>query len=396
MPRDAGRAQKQPKSAEGTTNVLKSERDLNAGTGKSCERQGRAARQWRRRRDEAVVFFKSAVSRRCATPATPSTGKARTVIARNATRDRERSVSAPSSFAVTPRATSVTASDCEIPINFDELSRLEPAGSSTLFAEINEHLPHDPFPIEPMPISRSAVLCILVVPALLAAQAPARKIEGELSGNLFFGNTRQVLASLRGDHERLDSVFAFRVQSRFNYGETTTDIAGTVVSKRSWNAGSSYDFHPFADLSPFIRASVESSLENRIERRYSAGAGSRINVVRKPATDVIFSLGANGERTEPMQPSTLAATTLARGIASIRLRRDLTATMSLTNESAYQPALTEGGDYTVQSVTTLKTRLARFAALTFSFRDNFDSRATARGARTNNDGEVLVGLLTTF
>jgi hypothetical protein len=86
---------------------------------------------------------------------------------------------------------------------------------------------------------------------------------------------------------------------RFNYGETTTDLAGTVVSKRSWNAGSSYDFHPFADFSPFLRASIES-------------------------------------------------------------------------------------------------RLARFAGLSVTFRDNYDSKAILRGARTNNDGEVLVGLLTTF
>jgi uncharacterized protein DUF481 len=240
-----------------------------------------------------------------------------------------------------------------------------------------------------------AVACCLVVPALLSAQ-PKRKVEGELSGNLFFGNTRQVLASLRGEHERSDSVFAFRVLSRFNYGETTTDLAGTVVSKRSWNAGSSYDFHPFADFSPFVRASLESSLENRIDRRYSAGAGSRLNVIRNPATDVIFSLGANGERTEPLLPSTQGTTTLARGIASLRLRRELTPRVSLTNESAYQPALTEGGDYTIQSVTALKMKLGRVAGLSLTFRDNYDSKSVARGARTNNDGEVLVGILTTF
>jgi hypothetical protein len=234
------------------------------------------------------------------------------------------------------------------------------------------------------------------MPVIASAQAPSRKIEGELSGNVFFGNTRQILASVRAEHERLDSAFAFRMLSRFNYGETTTDLAGTVVSKRSWNAASSYDYHPFADFAPFLRASIESSLENRIDRRYSAGTGSRINVVRKPATDVIFSLGASEEHTEPLQPSSTAATTLARGITSLRLRREFNPRVSATSETAYQPAFTSGGDYTIQSTTALKMKLARFAGLTLTFRDNYDSKAILRGARTNNDGEVLVGILTTF
>jgi hypothetical protein len=238
--------------------------------------------------------------------------------------------------------------------------------------------------------------CLLMVASVAGAQKPSKKVEGELSGNAFFGNTRQILASVRGEHERLDSVYAFRILSRFNYGETTTDQAGTIVSKRSWNAGSNYDWHPFADFSPFLRASIESSLENKIDRRISGGGGSRINLVRTPATDVIFSVGANGERTEPLQPTTQTATTLARGITSLRLRREFSPRVSATHETAYQPALTEGGDYTIQSVTALKMKLASFAGVTLTFRDNYDSRAVARGARTNNDGEVLVGLLTTF
>jgi hypothetical protein len=47
-------------------------------------------------------------------------------------------------------------------------------------------------------------------------------------------------------------------------------------------------------------------------------------------------------------------------------------------------------------VNTLKVRLASFAALTLSVRDNYDNQAMARGARVNNDGEVLVGVLTSF
>ena len=242
-----------------------------------------------------------------------------------------------------------------------------------------------------------ALLLLALAPAVALSQAPSRKVEGELSGNAFFGNTRQVLFSVRGEHERLDSAFAFRFLSRFNYGQTTTDDAGTIVSKRSWNTGANYDWRPFSDFTPFVRASLESSLENRIARRYSAGTGSRLNIVRNPATDAIFSLGVNGERTEPLPPAdSLGAKVLARAFSSIRLRRELTSRVAMTNETSYEPALTSGGDFTVQSVTALKIRLASFAGLTVMVRDHYDSKSVERGARTNNDVELLVGLLTTF
>lgn len=231
----------------------------------------------------------------------------------------------------------------------------------------------------------------------IAGAQPKRRIEGELSGNAFFGNTRQMLASVRAEHERVDSAFAFRVVSRLNYGQTTTDATGTIVSKRSWNAGSNYDWRPYADFAPFVRASVEGSYENRIARRYSGGVGSRLNVRRDSLTDVIFSLGANGERTLALPPGdSLGSTTLARGFSSLRLRRELSSRVSFTSESAYQPALTESGDYTIQSVNAFKVKLARFAGLTFIFRDNYDSKSVLRGARTNNDVELLMGILTTF
>ena len=244
------------------------------------------------------------------------------------------------------------------------------------------------------------LLCcaIAALPHVAQAQtSPSRKIEGELSGNAFFGNTRQELFSVRGEYERLDSAFAFRYLSRFNYGQATTEDAGTIVSKRSWNTGANYDWRPYSDFAPFVRASVESSFENRIERRYSGGTGTRMNLVRNPATDAIVSIGVNGERTEPLAPGdSLGATVLARGFSSLRLRRDFSERVAATSETSYEPALTAGGDFTIQSVTALKVKINSIAGLTVMVRDHYDSRSVARGARTNNDVEPLVGILTTF
>ena len=239
------------------------------------------------------------------------------------------------------------------------------------------------------------VLLALVLPTVALSQT--RKLEGEIAGSVFFGNTEQTLASTRAQYERSDSGFTFRTLARFNYGELTPPVGNKIVNKRSWETGANYDYHPFADFTPFIKVALESSLENRIERRYSAGGGARYNIVRTTATDVIFSVGAAGESTTPMPPGdTLGTITLARGSTALKVRRAFNERISFTTETSYQPALTESGDYTITSVNTLKSQLARFAALTLTFRDNYDSQAVLRGARVKNDGELLIGLLTTF
>jgi hypothetical protein len=243
------------------------------------------------------------------------------------------------------------------------------------------------------------ILAILLFVPIVANAQPTRKVEGEIAGSYFFGNTRQTVASTRAQFERSDSGFTFRTLARFNYGELTQDLLGTTVNKRSWEAGANYDFRPYSPFTPFLKAMVESSLENRIARRTSAGVGSRYNVVRTPGTDIIVSIGAAGERTEPLVAAgapAVEATTLARGSSELRLRREFSPTVGFTMETRYQPALTEPDDYTITSINTLKVRLARFAALTLTLRDNYDNQAVRRGARVNNDGEVLVGLLTTF
>lgn len=244
---------------------------------------------------------------------------------------------------------------------------------------------------------RSPWWLAVLIPAALDAQAPTRKIEGELSGNAFYGNTRQVLASVRAERERTDSAFSLLTSARFNYGQTTTDEAGTVVSKRSWIGMVSYDFRPFADFSPFFKGTAESSFENKIRRRYSLGSGTRMNFIRNDQTELIGSLGAAAEQTLALPPGDSAgAVTRARGLSSLKWRRDIGARLSVTSEGAYQPALGVGGDYTLTGSTTFKLKLASFAALTVGIRDNYDSMSRLRGARTNNDGELLFGILTTF
>jgi hypothetical protein len=243
---------------------------------------------------------------------------------------------------------------------------------------------------------RFLVLALAVFPVALNAQPLGTKVQGELSGNLFFGNTRQLLTTSRLGYEQVDSAYQTRTEGRFNYGQTKNDADVTEVSKRSWVVNGSADLRPFAAVVPFVQALLESSLEKKIDRRYSACTGARYNVIRSPLTDVIVSVGVLGERTKVLDtvPGT-PEVGVGRGLTTLRVRRQFSDRVTFTSESGYQPALRSFDRYTFNSDNSLQFKMSKRMSFTFSLRDTYDSEAMSRGARTNNDGELVVGVLTT-
>jgi hypothetical protein len=240
------------------------------------------------------------------------------------------------------------------------------------------------------------LLFLAALPAVLAGQPIGTKLQGELAGNVFFGNTRQLLTTSRLTYEKVDSAFQYRSEGRFNYGQTKNDSNVTEVSKRSWIATASGDLHPFADVVPFIQAALESSLEKKIDRRYSAGTGARYNFIRRPLIDVILSLGVLGERTRALDaPEGSDDIGVGRGLATLRIRREFSDRISFTSESGYQPALRAFDRYTFATDNSLRFKMSGRMSFAISLRDSYDSEATLRGARTNNDGEFVVGVLAT-
>jgi hypothetical protein len=243
---------------------------------------------------------------------------------------------------------------------------------------------------------RFLIMTLIALPQTLLAQPLGTKLQGELAGNYFFGNTRQLLTTSRLSYEKVDSVYQTRSEGRFNYGQTKNDSNVTLISKRSWIANASADLHPFADVVPFVQATLESSLEKKIDRRYSAGTGARYNIVRSPLIDVILSLGVLGERTRVLDaPPGVEEVGVGRGIASLRLRREFGDRITFTSESGYQPALRAFDRYTFSSDNALQFRMSKRMSFSFSLRDSYDSEAISRGARKNNDGEFVVGVLAT-
>jgi hypothetical protein len=220
-------------------------------------------------------------------------------------------------------------------------------------------------------------------------------VKGELSASLFFGNTQQSVVTTHSSVSHADSSFELGADARFTYGEARDANGVSFVSQRSWFGALNGDFRPFDTWSPFVLATVEHSFEKRIDLRYSAGAGGKLTIIRRPHAKLSVSLALLGERS--FFPDTVNDTpALVRWSARLKATREISGRVVLTHVTFYRPEVSALGRFTVTSNSSAAYKLNKITSLTLSFLDNYDSEATSRGARSNNDGQLVVGVLAAF
>jgi hypothetical protein len=238
------------------------------------------------------------------------------------------------------------------------------------------------------------MLIVVFVTPPLAAQTLGWKGTTDASATLFFGNTRQWVVAGGSQLAYSDSAVEVRGELHADYAETATDSGRSVVSHRAWLVSLGADWAPYAHLSPFVQGSAESSLQQRIARRYSAGAGGKLSVIQKPDAALSTSLALLWEYTAPTVPDSTTNLDASRLRWSFRLKasRTLDERVHFTHVSFYQPSVRAMRHFTFTSTTTLAFDLNKTFALTSSLYDTYDSEARRRGARSNNDGQLLLGL----
>ena len=152
-----------------------------------------------------------------------------------------------------------------------------------------------------------------------------------------------------------------------------------------------------AQFSTFMTASVESSLQQAIFRRSSLGAGETVTVLRDTARDVRFSAGFLGEHTVPSANRTLSPDeNFARWTGRLKLLQKVDDKLTLTHETFYQPRVQDISTFTVASTSALTYQVSKAVGVQMSLTDNYDSGAQERGARSNNDGQMVFGVLGKF
>ena len=129
-----------------------------------------------------------------------------------------------------------------------------------------------------------ALLALAATP--LAAQQLGWSGSVEASGSLLFGNAGDRLVSTRLQLGRADSTLEVRSDARLTYAEGADDTGKRRVTGRTSLASLALDYAPFFRYSPVWVGSIESSLQQRIARRFSTGAGTKLTFYRHKEDEV--------------------------------------------------------------------------------------------------------------
>ncbi len=238
----------------------------------------------------------------------------------------------------------------------------------------------------------SVIVGLLLAPPV-GAQESERRWSGSVqaNGNLLFGDTEQRTFGGRTTLARADSVLEFSGALQALYGEASLGGGERTVIKRLWLGAVNADWHPQARWSPFLLATVETNFEKRIASRYNAGLGVKYTAYRAEQTELSLSVALLDERIRSLGVSA-ASSRLTRWSTRLRVRQPLGERARLSHVTFWRPSATAIDRFLVQSTTELSVGLSTRTALTVSLLDIYDSEAVGRGARSYNDGQLLLGV----
>ena len=238
------------------------------------------------------------------------------------------------------------------------------------------------------------MLCHLA-PRAVRAQQLGWHGRAQVSGTLLFGSSSDRLAVTHLDGARSDSLLELRADGRFSYGDGERGGGDRVVTARSVGLSGGADLLPFGRVSPFTLGAFESSLQSRIASRVSGGLGAKYTFRRVDDAEASVSLAALVERTRSLTSDSIPGSVVAwrnRWSLRFRVRQHLTPIVSVSHTTFYQPTIGRLNRFTVNTVTSLDTKLAAKLALSLSVEERYDSEARARGATSNSDGQLLLGV----
>lgn len=263
-------------------------------------------------------------------------------------------------------------------------------------------LPHDARSRRRARLARAAACGALLGAAVVphapggAQEPPARPKtwtgSAALNASVLFGNNDQMVLGARAGVGRADSTLELRADAQTLYGEAAIGDQPRAVTKRLWLGSLTADLRPFAVVSPFLFATVESNLEKRIDLRYSGGAGAKRTFLRTDASEASLSGALLWERTVPRDTTVRIPTeTLLRWSLRGRVQHRLDDKVRFSHTTFWQPKVNALENYLVRSTTELEYRINQRLAVSLSFIDSYDSEARARGSRAYNDGQILFG-----
>lgn len=252
---------------------------------------------------------------------------------------------------------------------------------------------------------RTSAFLLLVLPALGGAQsspvakAPRKPWSGsvEAAASLYQGNTDQRALFTRTELGRADSTLQLRGTLSFGYADAARDSVPRAVTKRTWLGALALDYRPFDHLSPFVFVNYEASYEKRVLDRVGVGLGGKAVLLSTSETEANVSLAMLAERLRPtaLSPDS-AVVSAARWSGRARFKHQFDPRLKLSHTTFWQPRVSDLESYTVNSTSELSLAVRQSTSFTVSYLALYDSAARNRGARSNNDAQLLFGVKTGF
>jgi Protein of unknown function, DUF481 len=239
------------------------------------------------------------------------------------------------------------------------------------------------------------VRLLALVPSGLGAQAAGWEQSVQVSANAWYGAAQARVIATEFGVSRTDSTVTVRSDLHLGYADDRTPDGPRRVTARGVRASLGLDYRPFHRYSPFAFGSFESSLQQRIARRYNVGVGAKLTLHRKDRDDLSVSLALLEERTRALAGPDTAGRVSRRTRWSLRFRyrRQVTPSVFFSHVTFYQPAVSAVAErYLVDANTSIEAALTAVLSLTGTLRHRYDSEARLRGAASNTDGQVLIGV----
>lgn len=234
-------------------------------------------------------------------------------------------------------------------------------------------------------------------PALVYAQRQGATGSVEASASLFQGNTDQRAMFTKGEIGRSDSTLQMRASLSFGYADAARDSIPRHMTKRTWLGALSADYRPYSIVSPFVFLNYEASFEKRIQDRVGLGMGGKAVLLRSTGSEANVSVAMLIERLRPSRLSSDTATvTTARWSGRARVRHQFDPRLRMSHTTFFQPQINALNAYTVNSTSELSFAVRESSSITISYLSLYDTAARSRGARSNNDGQLLFGVKTSF
>lgn len=142
-----------------------------------------------------------------------------------------------------------------------------------------------------------AAALALVLASPLAAQEAGWDGEAEVGASALFGARDQSLVTARLDFGHADSTWDIGSTSSFIHGRSADESGESRLTHRGWAVEATADYLPFATISWFGLAGLESSLQRRIDLRTTGGAGVKYTWIRTESALLDASVAVLAERT---------------------------------------------------------------------------------------------------